>query len=72
MSIEAKVKNILHNYLAKARGAYTVGGLADACYSELKEYLKAENITVIDEPDLAKVLTDGTVNESDASEASGG
>lgn len=63
MTLEAKIKNILHNYLAKARGAYTVGGLADACYEELKEHLKAETIPVVDEPDLGRVLTDGTASE---------
>lgn len=67
MTTEAKVKNILHNYLSKARGAYSVGLLADACYKEMEEYLKLENIPVVDEPDLGKVLTDGT-----ASEANGG
>ena len=62
MTVESKVKNTLHNYLAKARGAYTVEGLADACYKELKEHLKAENIPVVNEPDLGKVLTDGTAS----------
>ena len=61
---EAKVKNILHNYLSKARGAYSVGLLADACYKEMEEYLKLENIPVVDEPDLGKVLMDGTASET--------
>ena len=64
MTVEPKVKNILHNYLAKARGAYTVGGLADACYVELKQYLKVENVPVINEPDLGKVLTHGIASET--------
>jgi len=62
MSIEPKVKNILHNYLAKARSAYSVGVLADACYEELKKHLKSGNIPVINEPDLRKVLIDGTAS----------
>lgn len=69
MNTESEVKNILHNYLAKARGAYTVGGLADACYVELldKGHLREKDIPVIEEPDLGKVLMDGTPSElSDA------
>ncbi|KKM68326.1 hypothetical protein LCGC14_1462000 [marine sediment metagenome] len=63
MSIEAEVKNILHNYLAKARGAYSVGVLADACYDEIKKHLKVKDIPVVDERKVGKVLSDGTASE---------
>ncbi len=63
MSIESEVKNILHNYLAKARGAYSVGGLADACYAELEKHLKVKDIPVVNEPDVGKILSDGTASE---------
>lgn len=63
MTPETEVKNILHNYLAKARGAYSVGVLADACYAELKKHLKVKDIPVVNEPDLPKALSDGTVYE---------
>ncbi len=63
MTREAEVKNILYNYFSKARGAYSVGGLADACYEDLKKHLSAKNVPVVNEPDLSKVLTDGTASE---------
>ncbi len=64
MSVESEVKNILYNYLSKARGAYSVGGLADACYAELKKHLKAKDVPVINESKLGKVLSDGTASEA--------
>ena len=63
MSVESDVKNILYNYLSKARGAYSVGGLADACYEQLEKHLKVKDIPVVNEPDLGKALTDGTASE---------
>ena len=64
MSTKSDVKNILYNYLVKARDAYSVGGLADACYAELEKHLKVKDIPVVNEPDLGKVMTDGTASET--------
>jgi len=62
MSIKFEVKRILRDYL---NGACVCGviGQVDACYNELKKYLKVNDIPVVNEPDLGRVLSDGTVSE---------